>query len=1563
MKKLLISTLLLSFMATISFAQWIPIHSDQPVPAKKQLVSSNMESSVVTFTLDGFYMHKTETPRGLAYTVSVDEATPVLKKGAPDVAKLTTSVIIPDMENMQVEVVKAQYKTYENIEIAPSKGNLLRTVDPATVAYTYGKEYEQDAFYPATEAMARTPYILRDFRGQTLVVYPFRYNPVKKTLRVYYSMTVKLSATGTTGENILIRKKAFSKIDPEFKQVYQRQFLNYEVQTKYDPVEEDGGMLIICYSDFMDEMAPFVEWKTKTGRVVDLVDIAEVGSSSSAIKTYIANYYADNNLTYCLLVGDAQQVPTSYASGDSDNDYAYIEGSDSYPEIFMGRFSAETSDHVNTMVERSVDYEMSPYTDEDWFTNSISVASDQGPGDDGEYDYEHLRNIQADLNGFTYLYNYEYFDGSQGGNDATGNPSPTDVAVGLNSGATVVNYTGHGSTTSWGTSGFSNSHVNTLTNAGKLPFIWSVACVNGNFTGTTCFAEAWTRATDIDNNPTGAVAVLMSTINQSWNPPMQGQDDMNDIFTEQYADNIKRTFGGISFNGCMAMNDEYGSQGDEITDTWTLFGDPSLMVRSAMPEEISATHNPTIFLGSSFFTVNVTNAENATVALTMDGTIYGVATVEGGVATVNFAEPLVIPGDMDLVITGFNKLPYMTTLDVIPAEGPYVTMMAYDLNDETGNGNGEPDYNETVNLSVDLENIGVETAFDVVATLSTEDSYVTITDNSENAGTIADGELVTLTDAFAVEIAADVPDQHVAAFTVEITDGTDIWTSYLNLTINAPQLTSGNLTIDDAFGNGNGRLDPGETVTLSIPVNNEGQAAITDVTASLSTTSAYATITNTTFDVGDIAAGASSMATFELACDASTPIGTVIDLNFNAFSGAYDVAEAYAVTAGLILEDFETNDFSAFDWTFGGNADWQTVDDVVYEGTYSAQSGDIGDNQTSELIIDYDVMTTDSISFYRKVSSENNYDKLFFFIDGTQMGEWSGTENWQRVAYEVTGGLHQFKWVYDKDFTVSSGDDCAWIDYIVFPPEAVMTASAGPDKATCEDAACEINGYATLYDDLEWTTAGDGVFDDPYAMQPFYTPGIEDIINGEVTLTIQVTGGDETLQDDMLLTIHPQATVDAGTDLIACSNEGVEMNGVAENYSGLLWETSGTGIFDNPALTDAVYTPSAEDVSAGMVILTFTAMGLESCVDVADTITLTLNPLATVDAGADMEVCEGQTAQLEGVATDYSGLLWETSGTGTFDDTSMLNAVYSPSEEDVNTGQVTLTLTALGLEACDDVSSDLILTIHALPATPEQPSGDVSVCPGSEEVYIIPAAAYADSYEWILEPETAGTLVADGTELAVTWNDSFAGNAALAVTGYNNCGAGQSSDTLDILVNALVAGQFVSDIDTVDLAYNSTSAFILTEVENATAINWSLEPETAGTTTADGEFCEVSWDAAFTGIVTVKAELSNDCGNLMLEHTLEVISTVGMPGGSLVKARVYPNPNNGRFLLQLDVKHSAEVNITVVSPLGQSLFKQQDVEFNERYQTTIELGDAPKGMYYLIIESNDQRMVEKIVVK
>lgn len=655
------TTFILLFIALCftGLTQIVPVQPNTQKHNRIQLVNSNMNSTGLSLTLDKFSATEVLTPRGQASIYKAPEGVSVMEKGAPDVPKFARSVIVPDKARMKVNVTNATYKEYSNILIAPSKGNLYRNINPETIPYTYSQVYNKNEFFPGKLADLGKPYILRDFRGQTVNFYPFQYNPVTKKLRVYNHISVDVQiADAVNGENQLNRTKPLTKVDQEFNAIYQRQFLNYN-QSKYTPVADQGNMLIICYGNFLTDMQNFVNWKKLIGIPTEIVNVSTIGTTSASIKSYILNYYSQKGLTFVLLVGDAAQVPTNTLStGHSDNAYGYLTGSDSYPEVFVGRFSAETTTHVQTLVKRSVDYEMSPVATPAWLDKGICMASSEGAGighNGGESDIQHEDHIRTDLLGYTYTTVTQL-------HETTSGPTVAQVAAAINGGAGIVNYTGHGSETSWGTSGFSNTNINSLTNAGKLPFIWSVGCVNGAFVNTTCFGEAWTRAIS-NNQPIGAVATLMSTINQSWAPPMTGQDEMNDILVESYTNNIKRTFGGLSLNGCMYMNDVHGSDGDEMTDTWNLFGDPSLMVRTDIPQTMTVTHPQSILQQETQMLVNC-NVNGARVSLTVNNEIIGTGTITGGAANISFAQ-LPTTDSITVCVTAYNYIPYIGKVAVV----------------------------------------------------------------------------------------------------------------------------------------------------------------------------------------------------------------------------------------------------------------------------------------------------------------------------------------------------------------------------------------------------------------------------------------------------------------------------------------------------------------------------------------------------------------------------------------------------------------------------------------------------------------------------------------------------------------------------------------------------------------------------------------------------------------------------------------------------------------------------------------------------------------------------------
>ncbi|MBW6461269.1 MAG: T9SS type A sorting domain-containing protein [Bacteroidales bacterium] len=1113
--KNLITLVLSLFIVIQSFAtDWTNIRSEYPRPAEKELIYSNIESSEIRFSLNGFRSQTVTTTLGAAVIISLDKATPILEQGAPDLPKMTASVIIPDLARMKTEVIDASYRDYENFLIAPSKGNLTRDIDPATVPYEFGAVYQQNAFFPGNLVDMREPYIMRDHRGQTVIIYPFQYNPVTKTLRVYTDITVRISRMNDTGENPLLRAQEPDVIDAQFNHLYNRHFLNSGSASRYTPVSEFGNILIISYGAFMNAMEPYVLWRKQMGYPVEMVDVGSIGNAA-AIKSYIANYYNTKGLTFVLLVGDAAQVPTSSTSaGHSDVNYSYVVGNDHYPDLFVGRFSAENIDHVNTQVQRTLHYEQNPPTDVDWFTICTGIASNQGPGDDGEYDYQHIRNIQNNkLIPFTYTYGNELYDGSQGGNDASGNPTPAMVANDVNNGTGIINYCGHGSNTAWSTSGFSNSDVNNLVNTNMLPFIWSVACVNGNFVNMTCFAEAWLRATH-DGQPTGAIAFLGSTINQSWNPPMAGQDEMNDILVETYQNNINRTFGALSMHGCMLMNDEFGSGGYEMTDTWTCFGDPSVMVRTAVPQAMTVTHDPILFIGATQMTI-VCDAEGGRASLSLDGTLLCTEIIQGSSVTLNFTA-LNNPGSVTLTITAFNYLPYITEIDVIPATGPYVVMDSYQVSDPTGNNNGLPDYNETIHLDMNMKNVGVLDAINVMVSLSTNDPYIIVSDYSELFEIIPAGETVNIAEAFTFFIASDVPDQHQVIFNLTSDDGTDSWQSTFFMNMNAPVLNINSITVNDNIvGNGNGELDPGERAELTINYSNTGHAVAYDVDVYLEGRSGFVEISDPLQHFNSIGFFGAFNKTFSVSVDDDAPTGITVDFFNELTMGDHHQDKNFPLKISANCEDFETNNFTKFNWQQGGNLPWQISNVYPYQGFYSARSGVITHNETSELWITYEVMSNDSIVFIRKVSSESS-DYLKFYINNELMGQWSGTTGgWKREAFPVSGGMKTFKWVYQKNNVGSAGNDCAWLDYIVFPSPKVLTIWAGPDDEVCEGESYHISkSYGTAYFQAEWATSGSGAFNNNTIINPVYTPSGADISGGEVQLTLTLWGSQGSMVTD-----------------------------------------------------------------------------------------------------------------------------------------------------------------------------------------------------------------------------------------------------------------------------------------------------------------------------------------------------------------------------------------------------------------------------------------------------------------
>jgi hypothetical protein len=239
-------------------------------------------------------------------------------------------------------------------------------------------------------------------------------------------------------------------------------------------------------------------------------------------------------------------------------------------------------------------------------------------------------------------------------------------------------------------------------------------------------------------------------------------------------------------------------------------------------------------------------------------------------------------------------------------------------------------------------------------------------------------------------------------------------------------------------GNNGGLVDPGDDVSANITLINYGAGISFNTVGVLSSDDVYITVTQPTSgypNIGALGGIAESYDQYQYSVDASCPTNYTAQFRMDVTAdGGYQDSLFFSIMVGQQVENFETGDFSQYPWVMGGNQNWLLTSSNVYEGLYSATSGNITDNQTSSIQLTAEVLSPADISFYYRVSSESGWDYLRFYIDGNEQEKWSGTVGWAQASYSVTAGTHTFKWSYTKDGSQSSGSDCGWVDQIIFPP-------------------------------------------------------------------------------------------------------------------------------------------------------------------------------------------------------------------------------------------------------------------------------------------------------------------------------------------------------------------------------------------------------------------------------------------------------------------------------------------------------------------------------------------------
>lgn len=596
-------------------------------------------------------------------------------KGDPALPQVSIPLGVWGAEGVSCRVLSVDEEVLQGVRIAPSQGPMLRSQNPDSLQRKEGPIYRVDTFFPREQLELGAPYQMRDLYGQVLCFRPLRYNGARRELRIVRRVELSLRGVSLawvaqfpTGADVGLL--SVEESSPAVRHAFRSVRGMHSV--------EKGKMIIVTPAKYLAQLARFVRWKRLRGVPVEVVLFkdAQAGyttvQDTTELKTLLANRYRSaEGLKYVLLVGGRKEVPPLRRQGcvhmsDSDQAYGQLEGNDAYNEVYVGRFSAQTDRDVAVQIDRTIWYERDATSSATWAGTALGIASHEpaGSADNGESDREHIEVIAKLLEKHGYSKVHRLY--------AVNSESiKADSVTGIvNRGVGLINYVGHGKRDSWVTSGLTSGQVSLLSNKEAFPYIFDVACNNGIMEGGSCFAEQWVWARSF-GEPRGALAIVASSDQQDWAAPMRGQDAMVEYLTGEKSP-LLHTFGAVTTYGMARMLDRYaiGGYGVHTVNTWNVFGDPSVLLRTKTPQPLNVEYDRLLTGSQTTYTVRC-DAEGieATLCLTRQGgePEYYYSAFEGGVATfegISFSQDTKV----ELVVWGVNKETFLADDIVVVAD-------------------------------------------------------------------------------------------------------------------------------------------------------------------------------------------------------------------------------------------------------------------------------------------------------------------------------------------------------------------------------------------------------------------------------------------------------------------------------------------------------------------------------------------------------------------------------------------------------------------------------------------------------------------------------------------------------------------------------------------------------------------------------------------------------------------------------------------------------------------------------------------------------------------------------
>ncbi len=874
----------------------------------------------ITNQIDAINYFDVATSQGVFSQIGINGYTGTDAIANPQLPVMRKLIEIPFGADVELQVISSSYTDYSlgNLgisEILPCQPPVIKSSDKLPPFVFDPVIYQKNIFYPSTQGTVDVLGVSRGIRLGRVNLNPVQYNPVTKILRVYYSMEVEVRFIHP---DIALTKSERQKNNNPFFRGINQQIINEksELDAPLDTLTHfPVKYVIVSPVTFQSVLQPLVAWKKKKGFTVveAYTNNPLVGTTTTSIKNYLQGLYnagtvSDPAPSFVLFVGDIAQIPAyPGTTGSHVTDLYYCDYTgDNLPDVYYGRFSATTEAQLTPQINKTLQYEQYLMPDPSFLDHCVMIGgvdATYGPlHANGQINYgtDTYFNLAHGLTSHTYLYPVS------GSSDA-------QIRTDISNGVCFANYTAHGSSSGWADPNFTTTHVPAMTNLNKYPLMVGNACLTNKFDDSECFGEALLRAAN-----KGALGYIGASNNTYWNEDYYwgvGAKTvvLNPVYSATQLGSYDGTFhdhgetyskwfmsqGQMVFAGNLAVEQGAPGSADYYWEVYHLMGDPSLMIYFSQPDPLTATYNSPLPIGNTSLSINT--LPYAYCAVSYNGVLHGAAQANSsGLANLTLI-PFSGPCTADVVVTKQNYQPFISTLTVANPNAPMCLYHHQVINDATGNNNGLLDFGESVSLSIGIQNVGLQPAGTVSAILSTSNTYITITDNSQVYGSMASGALLTPLDGFAFSVSNSVPDNHSINFTLTVTDGTNTWLSNFTIVAHAPVLSYQNFTISDPGGNNDGKLDPGETINLILNIANTGSGQAVNCYGTLSSGSSYITLNSANQTIGTINGASVTTVTFNVTASPATPAGHLAGFSLGVTGNNNVTASAaFSITVGQI---------------------------------------------------------------------------------------------------------------------------------------------------------------------------------------------------------------------------------------------------------------------------------------------------------------------------------------------------------------------------------------------------------------------------------------------------------------------------------------------------------------------------------------------------------------------------------------------------------------------------------------------------------------------------------------